>query len=119
MDRRQFTRIIFSTPATLTQKEKFWQTQLIDLSLKGALVNSPANWDLPTGSQLNIIFRLQGADIDIKMETHVAHVENDHLGLKCDHVDIDSATHLRRLIELNVGDDQLLHRELDLLSHPE
>ena len=28
---------------------------------------------------------------------------------------IDSATHLKRMIELNVGDEELLHRELEQL----
>ncbi len=32
------------------------------------------------------------------------------------HIDIESIAHLRRLVELNVGDDSLLHRDLEHLS---
>lgn len=37
------------------------------------------------------------------------------LHLKIDHIDIESIGHLRRLVELNVGSDELLHRELEHL----
>ncbi len=36
---------------------------------------------------------------------------------RCEHIDIDSITHLKRLIELNLGDEALLHRELAHLIH--
>ncbi|OZT82227.1 pilus assembly protein PilZ, partial [Vibrio sp. 03_296] len=36
--------------------------------------------------------------------------------LKITHIDIDSISHLKRLVELNVGDDTLLHREIEHLS---
>ena len=43
-DRRRFTRIIFSTPAFLSNMGIIWSCTLIDLSLKGALVDKPDNW---------------------------------------------------------------------------
>jgi hypothetical protein len=33
-------------------------------------------------------------------------------------MELDSASHLKRLIELNVGSEDLLHRNLENLSHP-
>ena len=45
-------------------------------------------------------------------------LKDHHLGLFCHHIDIDSITHLRRLIELNLGDETLLQRELAELLPP-
>jgi len=39
------------------------------------------------------------------------------LGLSCREIDLDSITHLRRLVALNLGDEALLDRELGLLAH--
>jgi hypothetical protein len=49
------------------------------------------------------------------MQTRVAHVEGPQAGLLCISIDIDSVTHLRRLLELNLGDPALLERELSAL----
>lgn len=37
------------------------------------------------------------------------------LGLRCRNIDLDSITHLRRLLELQLGDATLLQRELGQL----
>jgi hypothetical protein len=39
----------------------------------------------------------------------------DHLGFVCKHIELDSVTHLRRLIELNIADHDELERELGAL----
>jgi hypothetical protein len=51
----------------------------------------------------------------IVMAVSVAHQGAGRIGLDCTHIDIESAQHLRRLVELNLGDDALLHRELAAL----
>jgi hypothetical protein len=50
------------------------------------------------------------------MDVLIAHHENEELGLHCKDIDIDSITHLRRLIELNLGNPALLERELSALG---
>ena len=42
--------------------------------------------------------------------------QNDELGLRCVDIDLDSITHLRRLVELNLGETELLERELSALG---
>ena len=49
------------------------------------------------------------------MQTRLAHHENEVFGLRCVDIDLDSMTHLRRLIELNSEDDNPLQRELSAL----
>jgi hypothetical protein len=36
--------------------------------------------------------------------------------LQCNAIDIDSVTHLRRLVELNLGNSEQLNKELSQLS---
>ena len=48
----------------------------------------------------------------ITMEGKVVHKEDQFIGLECQHIDLDSMTNLRRLVELNTGDENLLGREL-------
>jgi hypothetical protein len=53
----------------------------------------------------------------IAMSTQLIQQTIEQLRLACHSIDIDSVGHLRRLIELNLGDAQAAERELsDLLS---
>ncbi|CCQ10776.1 hypothetical protein PALB_16430 [Pseudoalteromonas luteoviolacea B = ATCC 29581] len=64
----------------------------------------------------SLAFSLSGSDIEIAMQVEVRHIEDNHLGLHCSQIDLESVTHLKRLIELNLGDDTILHRELEQLA---
>ena len=51
----------------------------------------------------------------IAMAGELAHVEGDHAGVLCRSIDLESITHLRRLIEVNLGDTTASERELQAL----
>jgi hypothetical protein len=51
----------------------------------------------------------------IAMDVAVTRVQGSQLGLQCLHIDLDSVTHLRQLIERNSQDPALLARELSVL----
>lgn len=112
IERRRFFRVVYSTPAQLRQGEQIWSTTLLDLSLQGALLNRPVDWTEQTKGLFTLSFKLADSDIEISMEVESTHLDEQKLGVYCHHIDIDSASHLRRLIELNVGDTELLLREL-------
>ncbi|WP_018693536.1 PilZ domain-containing protein [Algicola sagamiensis] len=119
-ERRKFTRVIFSTSASLFDCDGVkYETHLLDLSLKGALIEVPEKWECKLGARHTLLFQLAGSDIDIKMQMTVMHCHQSYIGLLCDKLDLDSASHLKRLIELNVGSEELLHRELDQLVQPD
>lgn len=44
-ERRRFQRIDFDAPIELRQGLKRWPAKLLDLSLKGLLIERPAGWD--------------------------------------------------------------------------
>ena len=113
-ERRNFWRAVFHSPVRLTTHDGQVYAQLLDISLKGALLEIGNVWNGKPGDecQLNLGLAL---DTNIVMWTKVMHVEGRHVGLRCESIDLDSITHLRRLVELNSGDPAILDRELGSL----
>ena len=46
----------------------------------------------------------------------MTHAEAGRIGFRIEHIDMDSVAHLRRLVELNLGDPDLLKRDLAALG---
>lgn len=114
-EHRNFWRIVFHSPATFTAASGTRQARLLDISLKGALLDVGGGWHGAIGEPCELKLHL-GIDTNISMSGTIAHVEGNHIGLRCDNIDLDSITHLRRLVELNVGDPELLEREFHALA---
>jgi len=112
---RQFSRVPFDVPVTLQTEQQSWETDLIDISLHGALIKSPRTFEADQEQLYQLAIHLEGG-LDICMDVLIAHQENEGLGLHCKNIDVDSITHLRRLIELNLGNPELLERELSALG---
>jgi hypothetical protein len=115
-ERRRFSRISFHRPASLVAAGARAACELLDVSLKGALVEAPPGFRAGIGEPCSLAIRLDAGDgAVIRMEGDVAHREGAQLGVRCREIDLDSIAHLRRLVELNIGDEELLHRELAAL----
>ncbi len=109
---RHHSRISFDVQVYLRNETMVWQTQLIDVSLKGAQIARPADWQGAKGDKYLLELLLDDDQAMIRMDVLVMYVHEDRIGLHCEQIDIDSISHLRRLIELNLGDPDLLEREL-------
>jgi hypothetical protein len=94
-----------------------WECAVIDISLKGALLSRPAAWRAKSGQDVDLDVQIAD-DVRIHMQGVVAHIEDNRVGVSCTHIDLDSAAHLRRLVEFNLGDEAQLHRELQALILP-
>jgi hypothetical protein len=114
-ERRHYSRIAFRSPGRLVFTDCSIEVVVVDLSLKGALIRLPANTLIENDAICMLHVRLNKKNDQIIMECSVAHVEGRQAGLVCLTIDLDSVTHLRRLVELNLGDLQLLERELSAL----
>lgn len=114
-ERRRFHRIAFDAGTEISQGDQRWKVTLLDLSLQGLLVQRPEHWNIATGEPVQVRIYL-GFDVNVYMEAELAWEREGLLGLACRHIDLDSISHLRRLVELNLGDESLLERELTLLS---
>lgn len=114
-ERRRFTRIPFEASVTISNPSGNWTAKLKDLSLNGVLISVPQNW--LTNDKTECLLEINPAEnaFYIQMEATISHQEGNTIGFRCDHIDIDSISHLRRLIELNIGDDEVLNRQLSAL----
>lgn len=115
-EHRAFWRAPFRATVQLADATGTWQGELLDICLKGALLNMPDDWPGVLGAQCQLRLDL-GEDTTIMMKTTVVHLEDTRVGLRCDNIGLDSITHLRRLVTLNAGDPDLLERELSALLH--
>lgn len=115
-EHRHHQRILFETPVRMIIKGEKIRSTALDLSLKGVLIKRPDQWPANVGDSGLIQIELNNGETIIEMEVTVAHCEDTQVGFHCDHIDIDSITHLRRLVELNLGDEKLLERELAHLN---
>jgi len=113
-DHRLFWRAPFHAAVHLTDATGTWEGELLDISLKGALLEMSADWPGVLGAKCKLRLDL-GQKVVIIMQATVAHLEGTRMGLRCDNLGLDSITHLRRLVELNAGDPNLLERELPAL----
>lgn len=115
-EKRRFSRVPFDTRTTIVGRSQTWESQLLDISLKGALIAQPDDWPGNIGDHFTLEIELgDHADIVITMAVRAAHIEDGHIGCECLDIDAESIAHLRRLMELNLGNADLLERELSAL----
>ncbi len=114
-ERRRFSRIAFHRPADLDVRIGQGTCEVLDVSFKGALVEVPHGFPAHVGQRCTLAIRLDAGDTAIRMVGDIVHREGTQVGIRCVEIDLESMSHLRRLVELNVGDEEALHRELSAL----
>ncbi len=117
-ERRFFSRIFFDAACEIRQGDRIWPCQVLDISLQGVLVTCPESFDGQPDEAYTVIIWLSDDTTTITMDVTLRHQEDGHIGFECRFLDLDSVTHLRRLVELNLGDEAELHRELARLGEP-
>lgn len=113
--RRLFTRLAFDADVVLNTFPGKHECHLVDISLKGALVERLLPWDAATGNPCSLFIKLAESGASIQMAGEIVHVEQGRLGLRCTEIDLESLTNLRRLVELNLGDEAALSREISAM----
>ncbi|GAC15914.1 PilZ domain-containing protein [Aliiglaciecola lipolytica] len=111
MEKRQFNRVDFSSPAMLLQQNQHWQTSIIDISLNGALIAYPDEFNGNLDLEFELDIEFEGANRAIIVFGEIVHSANHCLGFHIKCMDIESISELRRLVELNLGDSSLLKRD--------
>jgi hypothetical protein len=114
-ERRRFHRVNFDARVELAQENHFCQAQLLDISLKGVLLAKLGVYQLHIHEPILVKIILSD-QTSIAMSTQVVQQTTDQLRLACMTIDMDSASHLRRLIELNLGNQDAIDRELQALT---
>ena len=118
-NRRNFSRVDFQAKTTLVIDAKKFPAQLVDLSLRGALVEItgevlPLNRN--EACQMNL--SLNNGSIRLQLKAVLVYRNENNYGFRFDEIDLDALTHIRRLVELNLGDADQVRKELFfLVSH--
>ncbi len=113
-EKRQFHRVLYNVDAKLGFNEQFIPCKVIDLSLNGCLLQFEDSELIQKDHTYRLYLELS-VDVDISMELNMCHLQDNKAGFICSHIDIDSISQLRRLVELNLGDSHLLERDLRAL----
>lgn len=115
LERREFSRIALKRPARIETEAAQAACELQDLSLRGALVKVSKAFPAGVGRHATLVILLDHGAAAIRMRGTVVHRDDATLGLRCAEVDLEGLGHLRRLLEVNLGEERLLHRELEAL----
>lgn len=114
-ERRRFSRVIYKAPAELHQGRIKANCSIMDLSLHGLLLSATEE-PIDASRPADLFFHLPESDVVISLQAHIVEMTDQLIRVSIQHIDIDSISHLKRLVELNVGNEELLHREIEQLS---
>lgn len=109
---RKFVRIPFDADVLLKLQDKSIKVQLVDISIKGALVQDDGSETFQLDEKCRLKLPMAQDGEGIVMAGRIAHLKGPLIGIECTEIDVTSLTRLRRLIELNSGDPSLMNREI-------
>ncbi|MDH5611437.1 MAG: PilZ domain-containing protein [Gammaproteobacteria bacterium] len=114
-ERRLNIRAPFNAEVLMQSGDEEWTCNLLDISLKGMLVEPPSNININPNNPCALALFLAD-DIIINARVRIKRTDDDRWGLQYINIDIESLQHLRRLLELNLKDADLINRELSQLG---
>lgn len=114
-EQRHFQRIKFAVNIAIEVDGTLHETTLVDISLKGVLVDASAGFTPAPGTHCRSKISLSNSDVVIAFDGEVVHVNDGLVGIKIALIDIESMIHLRRLVTLNAGNPEQVRAELNAL----
>ena len=115
---RNSHRVTFDSLVEFESGECQHVCELYDISLQGALIGACSGATPEAGTPCKLIIKLdETGTVKIVMQGTIAHKIENRVGIYCEDIDDVSMTHLRRLVEYNLGDVELVNRDFDALSH--
>jgi hypothetical protein len=114
---RRAQRVHFFSGGELRQGPHVAMVTVVDISLGGVLVGLPDgsdDWQLDAEATVNV--RLNDSGLEMVFDGVIRRAEPLLLGVEFTEMDIDTATHLRRLLELNTGKPAYADRHWDQLG---
>ncbi|QSV45886.1 PilZ domain-containing protein [Geobacter benzoatilyticus] len=114
-EQRHFQRVPFATGSTVEFRGERHDAEVVDISLKGALLRLTGLTSIQRGDVCAVSISLSNSDIVIQFEAEAAHLRDQLLGVKLLKIDIDSMIHLRNIVELNTANPDQVRKELSFL----
>lgn len=115
IEKRHFKRVNFPTEVQVIYGENILHGDLLDISLKGALIRIHEVSILQVGRQATVHISLSSSALAITAEADVVHQRGEDFGFKFFRIDAESMGHLRRLLELNLGSSESVASELEFI----
>lgn len=116
-DSRRFHRVPFDCFVEFNAGDCQHICELLDVSIKGALIAACTGATPGQGVACQLIINLDDSkECQIIMNGTIAHKIENRVGIFCESIDDQSMIHLRKLIEYNLGDVELVNRDFEALS---
>ena len=112
---RRFGRIPFAADLTLTHKGQAYSGNLQDIALKGALLHFTSLPPLHPGEVCKLDIPLLNSDIILHFTAEAVHFHQESIGFRFVEMDLETMSHLRRLLELNTGNAEKIEKEMGFL----
>jgi c-di-GMP-binding flagellar brake protein YcgR len=112
-DKRRFNRVTCEEKILVGFDGSIVKAQLLDISLKGALVEFENEVTFQHGDILDITLTLDNSDIVLQFDSKVMHRRNNVAGVKFIRIDLDSMIHLRSFIEARTMDPEQVVKEFE------
>lgn len=115
---RYYSRISFVVDAEVLVDGKQTPGEMLDLSLRGTLLNLDSASALVIGESYPIVIHLPSSDITIRVDAELVHQNGNYSGFKFQSLDVESMAHLRNILDLNIGNHDKLDDEMEFwLGH--
>lgn len=115
-EHRRFSRIKCVEKSIVETDSRTVQVRLLDISLKGALIEHGEDLAVGLGDRWKLLFRLDNSDIVLQFETEAVHCSGTHTGVKFVETDLDTMIHLRSLLEARSVNPEQVKHELSFLT---
>ncbi len=112
---RRFSRVRCLENCTVETGSATSEVKLLDISLRGALVEHDSGLPVSRGDRWKITFRLNHSDIVLQFDAEVIHCHEMTAGVKFVEMDLDTLTHLRSLLEARTVNPDLVRHELGFM----
>lgn len=106
-EKRRFLRVSLEGEARLAFDGGSQPVELVDLSLRGALVEAERILPARVDSECELTLVLDEDGPRIPIQCRVTHHQGSRLGIEFIRVDVAAMQHIRRLLELNAGDEDI------------
>ena len=112
-NRRQFTRINFIASADIIVNGKNYTTKILDMSMRGMLVES-ADIEFTKGESCEVIVSVpeHGSNTELEFIGTMAHIKNKGIGITISETDIDSFSALLDIMAKITGDAKGIQNEI-------
>lgn len=116
-DTRHFHRVHFDCFVEFNFDNCQYICELMDISINGALIGACTGATPAPGTPCELVVSLdEDKAIQIIMHGRVTHKIENRIGIHCESIDNDSMIHLRKLVEYNLGDVDLVNRDFEALT---